>query len=259
MWIQDLEKPLLLKRAIELNQFPRYVYKYKPLNKFTERIFKDSNIWFAKPNTLNDPFDCQIVTKNDNTKEEILAFLKKRNHIDLIKNLNNGLFTEDLWNQNINEVINTFINKCGISCFAGSNDNILMWSHYTNSHKGICIKFDILEDLNFFMLPLQVKYSELYPEYNHIREDRTMLIEKLFQTKAKCWEYENEIRILKPLQNGNIKFNKAIVKEICFGVNTNESEILFYKNLVKKNNFQNIIFKKAKVSKNKFNLVIEDI
>lgn len=173
--------------------------------------------------------------------------------------MENGLLTEEAWNQNINKVIGDFINKCGISCFAGNNDSILMWSHYTDSHKGICIKFDINEDPEFFILPLQVKYSENYPEYNHIRENRTNLIEKFFQTKAECWKYENEIRVLKPLQNGNVKFRKEVVKEICFGINTNNEQILYYKRLIKKNNFQNVIFNRVKASTNKFELEFEEI
>jgi hypothetical protein len=64
---------------------------------------------------------------------------------------------------------------------------------------------------------------------------------------------------LKPLQNGNVKFKKEILKEISFGVNTSEKDIAYYKNLINKNNFKNVIFKKAKTSKNNFTLEFEEI
>ncbi len=31
----------------------------------------------------------------------------------------------------------------GVICFSSNYDNILMWSHYANNHKGICIEFDL--------------------------------------------------------------------------------------------------------------------
>lgn len=256
MWTEDTNKISLLKAAIDLDQFPRYVYKYRPISKFTERIFKDSNIWFAKPNTFNDPFDCQIITKTDNTKEELKEFLIRNNAYDINKKIDDGLLPIEEWNNGINKVIGSFINNCGVACFAGNNDSILMWSHYTDSHKGICIKFDILEDLNLFMLPLKVNYSDEYPIYNHIRDNRKSLIDKLFQTKAKCWEYENEIRVMKPNQFGNIKFNKSAIKEICFGVNASERDIKYYKHLLSKNSFPNVKYTKAEVANDKFILNI---
>ena len=31
----------------------------------------------------------------------------------------------------------------GITCFSETHDNPLMWSHYTNKHKGFCVEYDI--------------------------------------------------------------------------------------------------------------------
>jgi hypothetical protein len=39
---------------------PTQLYKYRPVNEFTKDIVCNSRVWFAKPATLNDPFDCQI-------------------------------------------------------------------------------------------------------------------------------------------------------------------------------------------------------
>jgi hypothetical protein len=34
----------------------------------------------------------------------------------------------------------------GVSCFSESWNSILMWSHYADRHKGICLGFDVPEE-----------------------------------------------------------------------------------------------------------------
>lgn len=54
-----------------------------------------------------------------------------------------------------------------------------MWSHYAQDHKGICFKFDIKEDSNFFSPLITVEYkkevdlniSEYFLNYNKFSKD----------------------------------------------------------------------------------------
>ncbi|KYP10044.1 MAG: hypothetical protein A0129_15085 [Limnobacter sp. CACIAM 66H1] len=39
---------------------PPTLYKYRPLGDRTEQIFRTSQVWLAKPATLNDPLECRI-------------------------------------------------------------------------------------------------------------------------------------------------------------------------------------------------------
>ena len=36
------------------------LYKYRTDTKGTEDIFRNNNVWFARPETLNDPLECSI-------------------------------------------------------------------------------------------------------------------------------------------------------------------------------------------------------
>ena len=36
------------------------LYKYRTDSERTEEIFKKKEVWFAKPETLNDPLECSI-------------------------------------------------------------------------------------------------------------------------------------------------------------------------------------------------------
>jgi hypothetical protein len=251
----EQDKQEFLKLAIEQGIIPRYLYKYREFNDNTDKIFKNSEIWFSKPKDFNDPFDCQIVSKNDNTIEEIKAFLLKNKSFQPKEILKSKNFKIEDWNKKTTQLISNFVNKCGISCFAEKNDNILMWSHYTKSHQGICIKFDLLADLNLFVLPLKVIYSDDYPEYNHLR-DYPKIFEKLYQTKFTDWKYEEEVRIFKT-HFGAVKFNKNAIVEVCFGVNSSSENVSKLKKVLTENEFKNVEFKKAHISKTKFELEIK--
>ncbi len=38
-------------------------------------------------------------------------------------------------------MMNAINDTIGILCFTEKNDNLLMWSHYANSHKGFVLEF----------------------------------------------------------------------------------------------------------------------
>lgn len=100
--------------------------------------------------------------------------------------------------------------KARITCFSKRNDSILMWSHYANSHSGVCFEFE--EDRPFFR---DVSYSDERPKidlykamsrilgYDFANEKITyqdkVLIESvltLFFVKSREWSYEEEVRCL---------------------------------------------------------------
>lgn len=245
-----------LQIAIETGQFPRYAYKYRPIDEHTEEIFTNSEIWFANPLTFNDPFDCQLVPANRFEKSDIKNFLEHNKpdvrRKEFRQKLNYYSRHKDKLSTIINNILRETAFKSGVSCFAGSNDNILMWSHYAHSHNGICIKFDILQSLELFLFPIVVKYTEKYPIYNHLI-DASNIVDFLFKTKSKCWEYENEIRVIKP-RSGYYKFNHQSIVEICFGCNVSNDDINKYKQILSSNHFNHVEFLKAEPSKKEFKI-----
>ena len=128
-----------------------------------------------------------------------------------------------------------------------------MWSHYSLSHTGVCLKFEILKDPEFFSTPLKVIYSDEYPVYNHLR-DGSVLVDKLLKTKSTCWAYEQELRVVKHLTKGLQKFEKGALVEIIFGCRVEKKEIERIKILAQKAGFSHLIFTKCKVKLGKFGL-----
>lgn len=98
--------------------------------------------------------------------------------------------------------------KARISCFSARNDSILMWSHYADSHTGVCLEFE--EDRKFFKKVLysdDKHYFELYDissiclAHHFTKTPMTFQEEqyadkmlKPFYTKSTDWSYEKEIR-----------------------------------------------------------------
>jgi Protein of unknown function (DUF2971) len=261
MNLQELSFSELVKLSVDQGQLPKYVYKYRPLNINTEKIFTDSKLWFSKPNDFNDPFDCQVIVDTNNTENEIANFLRQNKPSMVSKDVKHfsRLWSKNPndWHQMVNKTIHESVNEKGICCFAGNNDNILMWSHYTDSHKGICLKFDVTADTDFFSVPFIVNYSKDYPHYNHLK-DNSKLIKFLMQTKADIWKYEGEIRVLK-LLSGAYSFKKETLVEVCFGCNCTKSDIQKIKGLVTTSNFKNVAFTKAVKTKNYYGLEIKQL
>lgn len=259
--IIDLSLSELVILAVKAGEIPQYIYKYRSINENTESIFSKAQLWFSNPDDFNDPFDCQIIVRANNSTEEIANFIQQN---DTTISRNDIKKHSEYWSKNlpkwrimVNETIKNRINKSGICCFAGSGDNILMWSHYSNSHKRICIKFDLLADPDFFTIPLTVKYNTNYPKYDYIK-DNSKLIEQLIMTKAECWQYEEELRVFKE-NFGIVNFKKEAVVEVIFGCSCNTESVKKIKKLVSENDFPNIKFKKAVRSKTEYKLEIKDL
>ncbi len=80
-------------------------------------------------------------------------------------------------------------------------NNLLMWSHYADSHRGFVIGFD--SDNPFFhrerprtMTPLdEVTYSDKRPVMPPIEKSIPENVYEIFLTKSEEWAYEEELRM----------------------------------------------------------------
>jgi hypothetical protein len=86
----------------------------------------------------------------------------------------------------------------GVICFSGRRDRVLMWSHYTDEHKGIVIGFDS----SHFPKLFQVRYSKTrvlvnpYTEHVPGSQSESNYVDDLVSTKHEDWHYEEEYRQL---------------------------------------------------------------
>ena len=158
----------------------------------------------------------------------ILSGKKKQNLTNLI-NLN-GLL----------EIIQNDTGNVGICSFSLSLENTLLWSHYAGEHRGLCLMYEIPDDffndpknqiigvcaVEYDQNPLTNWFIRNAPENRQVDllEFTVELLRKIFSIKSKPWKYEEEIRVIRE-KEGTLSIPKEFLKQVCFGMNTTESDI----------------------------------
>ena len=146
-----------------------------------------------------------------------------------------------------------------IGCFTTNYNSILMWTHYSNSHKGFQVKVKIsnkfssdIQKVNYtYKKPLRT-IEELYKstEENVIENYR-----REFYTKAKEWQYEDEYRLISNNIADN-KFRDAEIVEITMGYNMSKDDKY---RLAKYCKEHNISLKKTVVRAQSYGVEYEDV
>lgn len=96
----------------------------------------------------------------------------------------------------------------GVLCLSKNSNQPLMWAHYADSHKGLMIEFDTAHATfnrqrsaaDDFGHLRPVSYSTLRPELTMHTFDGNNAFEVFALTKADPWKYEEEIRLIWPLE-----------------------------------------------------------
>lgn len=158
-------------------------------------------------------------------------------------------------------------NDVYLKSFSCIPNNILMWSHYGDYNRGICIGYDFIKEYQIRVNQIgnsQNVIDHLYPvQYSDARFSNTYVdrIDShpfLYLRKSKCWEYEKEFRLIyeaSELEHGNsIKMN--CISEVQFGLRTDPQQIEIIKSLIRG---RNIRLYKTKQEENSFKLTREEI
>jgi len=169
----------------------RILYKYLDING-AKCMIGNQNLQFTNASKLNDPFDCHP---------------KLIDYSNVPASRLHGWIPEEWWiDKEVNDALN-LRNDTWLSSFSKVNDSILMWSHYCYNHKGVCIGLDldrVMESVppmfgTMYLKPLvfDVQYQNIIERPNaYYSKDATWGYQ--WSTKAKEWEYEQEVRLVMP-------------------------------------------------------------
>ncbi|GBR14457.1 DUF2971 domain-containing protein [Gluconobacter frateurii] len=175
----------------------------------------------------------------DNTKKDKKGQIRKNkihNRANFIKNLR-----KELYRKTDEEIISEW--KCGIEgigifCLSECNSNILMWSHYAENHKGVCLEYSIKETPSNMLE--KVEYTDIRPKFEpfgfipQYKVDKKVdLMRDILSKKAETWSYEKEWRYFVKINNGKrlVKFLQGTITKVFFG---DESEERFEESLKSK-------------------------
>lgn len=121
-----------------MSEVPYSLFKYQKFNSYSLLNLKNSELYFNKPIDFNDPFDCAVCEQKKLSSSDI-------NKLDKIFKKENPKYKKaeikEEYLTTLNETISKSFKKISCCCFSKSNKEILMWSHYADSHRGFCLEF----------------------------------------------------------------------------------------------------------------------
>ena len=218
------------------------VYKYRQFDEFADKIILDSELFFSTCNNFNDPFDCNLEYNDDEIDNNIS---------------DNSL--RDLDKRQIKDTIEKMKNTVGILSMSKNYKNILMWSHYSKNHEGLCFGFErnIFEGAK----GEKVNYSKnkRYDLIFSLKKEFGDELKRLFLLKSKYWKYEEEFRFIGFGYTGVRKYDKNKLKQIIFGCKADETNIKKIIQLCQLNGFEHVVFKKARIVSGRFELDFDEI
>ena len=100
--------------------------------------------------------------------------------------------------------------------FSRVRDDILMWAHYADKHRGLCFEFDGSSNCLFFGEAQPVDYEDYTPI--PLDEDKNRQMTRNILTKSKHWFYEREYRIFRPGKaDSKLDYPIELLTGIIFG------------------------------------------
>lgn len=232
------------------SQRPNIVYKYCRINQFLIDLLENGQLWFSHQNELNDPYDCKYALSDS----FLISFLKKSASETLIefqkaipqfKDVSQDEFFEKMlpifktndWMSGFYNMLFGGLMGWSVSCFTTNPLNELMWAHYADNNKGVCLEFDLSKTPDLHEKLHQVIYDDTFPEINSTDE-----LPKALLTKRTAWKMEDEWRILTNIK-GVKSFNKESLTAIYFGYNVSKQTIDSIKKILISSGYTKVDFK----------------
>jgi len=182
---------------------PNSLYKYCSLldenyadfiNKNKKKLdsLRENKLWVSNYRQFNDPFEFKMLALD----------------VDKLSRTN--------WEiDRLEELLGMFKDRTLVTCFSSQiDDNMPMWAHYANNHKGYCIKYYVLNPRTVFPVQYEPKRSkcaviptmianEIAKSYSQGLKEPTDEFYKYFTyvylsfcCKHSFWKYEEEYRLL---------------------------------------------------------------
>lgn len=237
------------------------LYKYRSVTKNSLEILINRKIFLPNPSQFNDPFDGQLHPQNFMSELEELGYKNDDSQISRLE-------------QYVSDRINTY----GIYSLSNKCDDILMWSHYSDAHKGFCLGFkrdleNYFDDYDWQIRKESVRYESTHPFMNVYRDlvsnsrfnsnEKFLdymdlgiaLLEAAITIKHSSWEYEAEERIISEVK-GQHSFEPEALVCIVLGMNISKEDENTIRSLLNLNPWQHVKIYRAQRSKAALSLEI---
>lgn len=205
---------------------PTKLYKYCPFNVFSLRAINEAEIFHASPQQFNDPLDCNPTLDLDINTYEATRLLRRmlelggeapdriERQIDTLRYSATEVWEDEpdtpeaedarlLWSlgRDILSSLRSEMSSYGVLSLSETYSSALMWSHYGDHHRGLCLEYDTS------LLPVPTLGQVDYKAPRAIRahdllrwklegsvDAQKRVRQTYFHTKSDEWAYEREWR-----------------------------------------------------------------
>jgi hypothetical protein len=184
---------------------PGNLYRYRTIDKRElPGIFTTQKVYLSDAMKFNDPFETMPllrVSRSEVVRNRYLMGIVAKNYPRADRNTRRRLARSRrhrLTDQDfLRKICDEVISSTGVYCLSERNADLLMWAHYSDGHKGICLEFDSTAAGTFFWEAARVAYQEEYPKVNMQDLGSPQNILAMHLTKSTHWSHEREWRIVK--------------------------------------------------------------
>jgi len=228
---------------------PKRIFKFHKINGYLYDLLENNKLWFSHQNDLNDPFDCRYALSSEyltktfkNAANKMLPELRRME--SSLEKLSDEQFIQSMLANSQNtefmgRLYGMLFGSLGwsVCCFTTDFESEIMWGHYGDSNKGVCLEFDLTSTPEFHEKLFQVKYDDKSPQINS-QDD----IPEALLTKRSAWKDEHEWRIISNV-SGVRFFNKESLTAIYFGCYVTMEKIDLIRQLMVNSGYKKVQFK----------------
>ena len=156
------------------------VYKFLQ-SKYGLRAVRERRLKISEVRTLNDPFDLLPFDLSDPALRQAVVAARTKTGEDV-----------------------------GLLCFSRHWYNPVLWTHYGDSHRGLCLGFDVPDErtkpITYVDRPIKLEHFEpetadrmLYTKYQHWVYEEEVRVGALLQEKSGCHyfhAFDDELRLV---------------------------------------------------------------
>ncbi|GEM_PF-2461796 len=210
-------------------------------------------LWMSKPGDLNDPFDSKVFLNYTLSAEQLRQHVVVRRNqapsagtsprsitgVGRYRSVSRFALGEDSLRLDSPESINTLLNLAkfaersryldkalGVCCFTEDSESLLMWAHYADRHRGVCLRFRHRksEDFAEYCFPVQYRSSVWTCRCGPadvITQSRALFRGLLL--KSRHWRYEREWRRIS-FGSGESSFQRSDLDGVILGINVTRAD-----------------------------------
>jgi Protein of unknown function (DUF2971) len=232
---------------------------------------------FANPNSFNDPWDCKptfCVPEDAADRHALVLWMarasaKHDSTIDAAARarrveefLSNPQLLKSKMAELAAEMWRQIDKRYRVYCLTTKPGCPLMWAHYADHHRGVCLEFDMRK--SDLCAAVQVQYREMYPSF-HIDDGKDL---SPLYTKSFHWQYEEEYRLIAQEESSAFRVDTLITSNqlyrlpagsltsLIIGARARELDQRTIRDIVSRSN-SGLLIRKATCAPDRYELMID--